>query len=113
MPLKLGLPPTRAARAAGAGGAWPDVRAIDSERMAPTAAAAMATVIIEREIRPRIAISFAFVEAIATDRLQHPRNPWRYRLTSGQDLFLVQMPPRPCAVPASTPGRHSFLQCSA
>src|SRR4249920_516084 len=47
MPLKLGLPSTLAGRAAGA---WPEVGVIDSETTAPTAAAAMATVIIERDI---------------------------------------------------------------
>src|SRR5690348_284486 len=51
MPLRLGLPPTRAGRAAGA---CPDVFVIDSEMTAPRAAAPIATVIIERENRPRM-----------------------------------------------------------
>src|SRR6267378_3742792 len=53
IPLKLGLPPTRAGRAA-----WPDVRVIDTEMTALTAAAAIATVIIELENRSRTMVSF-------------------------------------------------------
>jgi hypothetical protein len=48
MPLKLGLPPTLAGRTACA---WPDVRVMDMEMTALTAATAMATVIIEPERR--------------------------------------------------------------
>src|SRR5258708_7707052 len=55
MPLKLGLPPTRAARTA-----WPDVRVTDTEITALTAAAAIASVIIEPENRWRMMVPFYF-----------------------------------------------------
>ena len=74
MPLKLGFPPTRAGRAAGAAGAWPEVRVMDTEVSALTAAAAMATVVIERENRPRMIVSFTFIGVTATDPLRHPQN---------------------------------------
>src|SRR5437016_4425007 len=54
MPLKLGLPPTVAGRAAGA---WPDVPVMDTEITALTAAAAMATDIIEPEKWRRMMVS--------------------------------------------------------
>jgi hypothetical protein len=57
MPLKLGLPPTLAGRAAGA---CPEVRVMDIETTALTAAAAMATVIIEPERRSSMMFSLAF-----------------------------------------------------
>src|SRR5713226_7011925 len=55
MPLKLGLPPTRAARTA-----WPDVRVTDTEMTALTAAAAIASVIIDPENRRRMMVPFYF-----------------------------------------------------
>src|SRR6266853_6521842 len=55
MPLKLGLPPTRAARTA-----WPDVRVTDTEMTALTAAAAIASVIIDPENRWRMMVPFYF-----------------------------------------------------
>src|ERR1700704_7092114 len=54
MPLKLGLPPTVAGRAAGAGAGAPDVCVTDTVITALTAAAAIATIIIERKNRSRI-----------------------------------------------------------
>jgi hypothetical protein len=54
MPLKLGLPSTLAGRAAGA---WPEVCVMDTEITAPTAAAAMATVVIERKYQSRMRVS--------------------------------------------------------
>src|SRR5580704_11173939 len=48
MPLKLGLPSTRAGREAGA---WPAVCVIEAEMTAPMAAAAMASAIIEPDRR--------------------------------------------------------------
>src|SRR6267378_3031297 len=61
MPLKLGLPPTVAGRAAGAGAGAPDVCVTDIVMTALTAAAATPTAIIERKNRPRMMVSFRLV----------------------------------------------------
>src|SRR5882762_3331877 len=108
IPLKLGLPPTRAGRAA-----WPDVRVIDTEITALTAAAAIATVIIELENRSRTMVSFcSFFGVTATDSLQRPQNPWRCLLLPGQDLVPPQRRGLPCALPAAATGENSFLRRS-
>ena len=66
MPLKLGLPSTRA-RARGAGLRWlTRVRVIDTEMTAPTAAAAMATVIIEPKYAVAHDVSFSFCFVLFT-----------------------------------------------
>src|SRR3979411_676139 len=57
MPLKLGLPPTAAGRAGGAGTRRPAVCVTDIVTTALTAAAAIATIIIERKNRSRILVS--------------------------------------------------------
>src|ERR1700674_920026 len=59
MPLKLGLPPTRAGR-----NAWPDVRETDTEMTALKAAATIATVIIEPENRWRMMVPSYFYLAL-------------------------------------------------
>src|SRR4029077_15535662 len=58
MPLRFGFPSTRAGRAVAVNGVCPDIRVMDTEMTALAAAAAMATLITERENRPRMWASF-------------------------------------------------------
>src|ERR1700675_202887 len=85
---------------------------MDVAMTAPTAAAAIATIIIERKDRSRMMIS-SYLDVIAMDLLRRPRNRWRCLLSPGEDLVLAQSRARACAIRASAPGDHSFLRCSA
>src|SRR5262249_53905068 len=113
MPLKLGLPPTVAGRALCA---CPDVCVMDAEMTPPTAAAAMATVIIEPKYRPRIVVSslasLDATDATVTDHLQRLQNLWRCLWSPGADPVPPQRRVLRRALPASVPGDHSFLRCS-
>src|SRR5262245_9293355 len=60
MPLKFGLPPTVAGRVSGA---CPDVCVIEAEMIAPTDAAAMATVSMESAKRSRMRASLFFISS--------------------------------------------------
>src|SRR6266436_2209973 len=79
-----------------------------------TAAAAIATVIIELENRSRTMVSFYLLlfGVTATDSLQRPQNPWRCLLLPGQDLVPPQRRGLPCALPAAATGKNSFLRRS-
>jgi hypothetical protein len=62
------LPPTLAGRVTCA---WPDVRVTDMETTAPTAAAAMATVIIEPERRSSMMVSLCITFALSHFRTEN------------------------------------------
>src|SRR5437773_4850058 len=118
MPLKLGLPPTLAGRVACA---CPDVRVMDMEITALTAAAAMATVIIEPERRSNMLVSFLpcgmlllYLRDVtaATDPDRRQRSlccPW----FSDQARVLPQGRVLPCAVRAAAREGQNSLRCSA
>src|SRR5262249_10001230 len=101
MPLKLGLPSTRAGRDVCA---WPDVCVIDAETMAPTGPAAMATVMIEPKYRPRMVVSlfclcFTLLQRISFDTYKirgivFGRRMWTSTLREGE-LFRARSPHQP------------------
>src|ERR1700733_10649208 len=80
---------------------------------APTAAAAMATVMVETENRSGIMVSFCLaLRVTGTDPVQRRRNPWRCLLSPGENLVPPQRRGLHGVPPASWTGTRSFLQRS-
>src|SRR5438046_3071078 len=78
-----------------------------------TAAAAMATVIIEPEKRsPMMGSCSLQLDVTATDP-DHPQKPLCCPWSPCEDLVPPQTRALPGAVHAAAPGDHSFLRCSA